>query len=157
MTLNPNPLPGPHGTADVPAAPPACDGVILFAHGARDPAWARPFDAVAASLRTRRPGLPVRTAFLEFMAPDLPAAGDELAQMGCRRVCIVPLFLGAGGHVRKDLPGLVEGLRARHPATAWELSAAIGEVASVIDAMADAALTLAAATGPGPVPGGTAA
>ncbi|WP_310735296.1 hypothetical protein [Mitsuaria sp. TWR114] len=31
------------------------DGLLLFAHGARDPAWAAPFQAIAAELQTRRP------------------------------------------------------------------------------------------------------
>ena len=51
----------------------------------------------------------------------------------------MPLFLGAGGHVRKDLPALVEALRARAPGVALQLHAAIGENDAVIDAMARAA------------------
>ncbi len=100
--------------------------IILFAHGARDPAWAGPFDAVAAALRARAPGVTVQLAFLEFMTPSLPDAGAALAAQGCEQVTVVPLFLGAGGHVRKDLPVLVEGLRASHPGTRWHLSPAIG-------------------------------
>ena len=51
---------------------PAKPGLILFAHGARDPRWAIPFEAVAERVRAARPGVPVRLAFLEFMAPNLP-------------------------------------------------------------------------------------
>jgi sirohydrochlorin cobaltochelatase len=32
-------------------------GLILFAHGARDPRWAEPFEAVAARCRAQRPGV----------------------------------------------------------------------------------------------------
>ena len=46
-------------------------GLILFAHGARDPRWAAPFEDMAARLRARRPALALRLAYLEFMAPDL--------------------------------------------------------------------------------------
>jgi sirohydrochlorin cobaltochelatase len=49
-------------------------GLILFAHGARDPRWATPFEAVAAAVRAARPGLPVRLAFLAFMSPTLLTA-----------------------------------------------------------------------------------
>ncbi len=117
--------------------------IILFAHGARDPAWAGPFEAVATALREQAPGVTVQLAFLEFMTPNLPDAGAALAAKGCTQVTVVPLFLGAGGHVRKDLPVLVDGLRGRHPGTQWQLSPAIGEVDSVTRAMADAALVLA--------------
>lgn len=117
-------------------------GILLFAHGARDPAWARPFEAVAAQLRQAAPGTPVQLAFLEFMAPTIQDAGAQLAAAACTRVSIVPLFLGAGGHVRKDLPRLVEALHAAHPQVAWRLCPAIGEAAPVISAMADVAMSL---------------
>ncbi len=118
--------------------------LILFAHGARDPAWAAPFEAVARTLRAQRPGTTVQLAFLEFMSPDLPTAGASLAAQGCEAVTVVPMFLGAGGHVRRDLPVLIEALRATHPATTWHLAPAIGEVDSVVQAMAEAALRLLA-------------
>ncbi|GAB4040729.1 MAG: CbiX/SirB N-terminal domain-containing protein [Rubrivivax sp.] len=115
-------------------------GVILFGHGARDPRWADPFRAVAARVREREPGVEVRLAFLELMAPDLPTAGAELAATGCTVVTVLPLFLGAGGHVRKDLPAIVDGLRAAHPGVQWRLAPPAGELPSVIDALAGAAL-----------------
>jgi sirohydrochlorin cobaltochelatase len=120
-------------------------GVILFAHGARDPRWAAPFQAVAARVREREPAVEVRLAFLELMTPDLPAAGAELAAAGCDAVTVLPLFLGAGGHVRQDLPMLVDGLRAAYPHVRWELEPPVGELPSVIGAMATAALRAARA------------
>ena len=117
-------------------------GLLLFAHGARDPRWALPFEDVARRIRERAPDLSVELSFLEFMAPGLLEAGRKLAAFGCQRVDVVPLFLGAGGHVRKDLPALLLDLRARHPAVEWHLRGAIGETDSVIDAMALAALEM---------------
>jgi sirohydrochlorin cobaltochelatase len=117
--------------------------LILFAHGARDPRWAAPFEAVAERIRVARPHLEVRLAFLEFMSPDLAAAGAELARAGCTRVVVVPMFLGAGGHVRKDLPVRLDQLRAAWPAVEFVLQPAIGELPEVIDAMALAAGTAA--------------
>jgi sirohydrochlorin cobaltochelatase len=112
--------------------------LLLFAHGARDPRWAAPFEAVAAALRTQQPGLAVQLAYLELMAPDMAAGGAALVAGGATRIDIVPMFLGAGGHVRKDLPVLVDALRAAHPGVAIELHPAIGEQAAVIEAMAAA-------------------
>lgn len=115
-------------------------GLILFAHGARDPRWAAPFEAVAARVRARRPEVSVRLAFLELMTPDLATAGAELAAEGCRSVTVLPLFLGAGGHVRKDLPALVDALRSAFPQVQWALEPPVGELPGVIDAMAAAGL-----------------
>jgi sirohydrochlorin cobaltochelatase len=110
--------------------------IILFAHGARDPRWSQPFEAVAEHLGTLRPGTEVRLAYLEFMAPTLLEAAEDLARGGCTDVSVVPMFLGAGGHVRRDLPQLVEALQLRHPQVQWRLKPAIGEAPSVIQAMA---------------------
>ena len=115
-------------------------GLLLFAHGARDPAWAQPFEAVLRRVREQAPGLEVRLSFLEFMTPTLAEAGAALAAEGCTQVAIVPLFLGTGGHVRKDLPQLVDALRSAHPQVSWTLQPSIGEAPDVIEAMAAAAL-----------------
>ncbi len=115
-------------------------GLILFAHGARDPRWAAPFEAVAAQVRQQRPDVAVRLAYLEIMTPSLADAGADLVAAGCQRVQVLPLFLGAGGHVRKDLPLLVDTLRAAHPGLAVTLLPAVGELPTVVAAMASAAL-----------------
>jgi sirohydrochlorin cobaltochelatase len=114
--------------------------LVLFAHGARDPRWAEPFEAVAARIRAAAPRLPVALAFLELMAPTLEAAVARLVAEGAIDVAVVPLFLGTGGHLRQDLPPLVEALRSAHPGVAIRLHPAIGEHAIVAEAMARAAL-----------------
>ncbi len=117
-------------------------GVLLFCHGARDPNWARPFEAVRARVRERAPDVCVSLAFLEFMTPGLLQAGHELAALGCAHISVVPLFLGTGGHVRKDLPVLIDQLRQSHPLVVWEVRPSIGESEGVILAMANAALSV---------------
>jgi sirohydrochlorin cobaltochelatase len=117
-------------------------GLILFAHGARDPRWAEPFEAVAARVRAARPGLAVRLAFLELMQPSLGDAGSALVAEGCGTIQVLPLFLGAGGHVRKDLPVLVDALRAAHPGVTVTLHPAAGELPTVHAALAQVALEL---------------
>jgi sirohydrochlorin cobaltochelatase len=112
--------------------------LILFAHGARDPRWAAPFEAVAARIRAADADRAVRLAFLEFMTPDLASAGAALVQGGAKAIDIVPMFLGAGGHVRQDLPRQLEVLRAAHPQAVFTLHPAIGEIDAVTQAMAAA-------------------
>ena len=117
-------------------------GLLLLAHGARDAAWALPFEEVARRIRVARPGLALELAFLEFMAPDLLEAGRRLAEAGSLSVDVLPLFLGSGGHVRKDLPELLASLATRHPAVRWRLRPAVGEADAVLAAMAAEALRL---------------
>jgi sirohydrochlorin cobaltochelatase len=116
-------------------------GLLLFGHGARDSRWAEPFDAIAERVRAQAPGVPVQLGFLEFMTPTIVDAGHRLVAAGCTQVDVVPLFLGAGGHVRRDIPLLLAELEAAHAGVQFELHPAIGEIDSVVDAMAAAATT----------------
>ncbi|HEY4350686.1 MAG TPA: CbiX/SirB N-terminal domain-containing protein [Paraburkholderia sp.] len=110
-------------------------GIVLFAHGARDARWAEPFERLADKLRSLR-GTPVSLAFLELMTPDLPTAVAEQAAGGCRAVTIVPVFFGQGGHVREDLPAIVDQCRAAHPDVEIRCATPVGEDDAVIEAIA---------------------
>ena len=86
--------------------------LILFAHGARDPRWAAPFERLREIAQAQLPDTEVVLAFLELMSPRLPEAVAGLAQNGCTSVSVVPVFLGQGGHVLRDGDGAGEGDRA---------------------------------------------
>lgn len=113
---------------------------MLLAHGARDPRWALPFEAIARRLAEAAPAVRTRLCFLEFMAPGIVDAGHALVAEGCGDIDLVPLFLGGGGHVRKDVPLLLAELEAAHPAVRWRLHPPVGERPAVIEALAGAAL-----------------
>jgi sirohydrochlorin cobaltochelatase len=123
------------------------NGVVLFAHGARDPRWAEPFERVRAVVVAQRPTTPVALAYLELMEPDLDGAIDRLVAAGCGAVTIVPLFLGQGSHLRRDLPARVDAVRARLPSIALRVADAAGDDATVVAALADYCLRSASAAG----------
>lgn len=110
--------------------------IILFGHGSRDARWAEPMEAVAARVRGLRPGTPVVCAYLELMAPDLLAAGRDLAAAGAVQIDILPMFLGRGRHARDDLPELVARLQAAHPGARFTLRTALGEDPAMVEAIA---------------------
>lgn len=111
-------------------------GLILFAHGARDPRWAEPFERLRALLQEQVPTVPVALAYLELMQPDLSTAVSQLFTQGCTALKIVPVFFGQGGHIRRDLPALIERLRTDHPGRIIEATAAVGEDEKVLLAIA---------------------
>ncbi len=114
--------------------------ILLFAHGARDPGWAEPFRRIAERLRAAQPGVRVELAFLELMEPRLAGAVGVLAGEGIRRITLVPLFLAQGGHLKEDLPRLLDDIRRQHPAVRIDVTAAIGDSESLTNAIADWAL-----------------
>lgn len=112
--------------------------IVLFAHGARNAEWANPFRELALQLGERLPGERVVLAFLELMRPSLPECAASLYGEGVRSLRIVPVFLGAGGHLKQDLPQLVDTLRGRFPDLGIAVEPPIGEQPEVIAAIAGA-------------------
>ena len=116
---------------------PVNKALVLFAHGARAASWAAPFERLRDSSAARLPDCVVRLAFLELMEPRLPETVAQLVLEGVEDVTIVPVFLGQGGHLLRDLPLLAEGLRAAHPGLRLTVAGAVGEDPGVLAAMTD--------------------
>ena len=114
-------------------------GIILFAHGSRDPLWRLPIEAVALQIKQQSPKVDVVCAFLELTEPDLQTTTQRMADKGLRHIAIVPMFLGVGRHARDDLPELVQGLTEAYPQMSFELLPAIGEHPAMTSLMAEIA------------------
>lgn len=115
-------------------------GIVLFAHGSRDPLWHKPIEAVATHIATLSPLTPVVCAYLELSTPDLPTVTRSLLDRGVRDITILPMFLGVGRHAREDLPGLVVELQTTYPEAQFTLKAAVGEDTRLVQLMAQIAL-----------------
>jgi sirohydrochlorin cobaltochelatase len=114
--------------------------IILFGHGSRDTQWHVPIQAVAQRIRATSPSTTVACAFLELTEPSLAAASSVLIEAGVRQIKVLPMFLGVGRHAREDLPALVVALQLRYPDVIFNVAAAVGENAEVLDLLANIAL-----------------
>ncbi|XLZ72451.1 CbiX/SirB N-terminal domain-containing protein [Massilia sp. SR12] len=115
--------------------------LVLFAHGARAASWAAPFERLRDMVAARSPEVDVSLAFLELMSPRLPEQVAALAARGVDDVTVVPVFLGQGGHVLRDLPLILDELRLAHPGVAIRAVGAVGEDPAVLRAMTDYCLS----------------
>jgi sirohydrochlorin cobaltochelatase len=109
------------------------EGIILIAHGSRDPEWSRPFERIAASLGQKLPAVSIGLAYLEH-GPSLDETVTALFAKGVASIRVVPVFLGQGGHVKEDLPRLVR--ETTRPGLSLTLEKSIGEQPQVIEAIA---------------------
>ncbi len=105
--------------------------LIAFGHGSRDPLWAETLIALGDRLRGEMPGTDVELAYLEFMRPTLAECVDMLWRRGCRSIAVLPVFVGEGSHLRKQLPQLVEAARAGREGLSIELLPAMGDLPEV--------------------------
>ena len=111
-------------------------GLVLFAHGASDPQWARPFEAIRDRVRDVLPGRPVSLAYLESMSPTLEDAIDLLCKQGATHVAVLPLFMSQGAHLKRDVPRILDAIREAHPGVEITLESAVGDVPEILDVIA---------------------
>ena len=140
-------------TNDQPRHQDSPQALILFAHGSRDPDWARPLHGLRDAVAALCPQLPVTLAFLEFMQPTLTQVIAQLAgergasesgassqplqpSQPLRQLRLVPLFLAQGNHTRRDLAALIAQAQQDHPGLQIEVLPALGEVPAVMQALA---------------------
>ena len=109
------------------------EGLVLVAHGSRDPQWSSPFERIAASVAQKLPAASVGLAYLEH-GPSLDEIVTALVAKGVTSIRVVPVFLGQGNHVKEDLPRLVA--QSTRPGLRLTLEKSIGEQPQVIEAIA---------------------
>jgi sirohydrochlorin ferrochelatase len=110
-------------------------GYVVFAHGSSIESANDAVRAVAAEMARRGKYEAVEAAFLEGGQPDLAAAVELLAGCGLTRVVVVPYFLTLGLHLQRDLPHLVERIRAAHPEIRVEVTAPLDGHPAMVDAL----------------------
>ncbi|HQZ01421.1 MAG TPA: CbiX/SirB N-terminal domain-containing protein [Thauera sp.] len=115
---------------------PESAAVVLFGHGARDPEWAGPMRRIRERMLAQSDAPRVELAFLEFMQPTLSETIAACVASGARRIVVVPIFLAQGGHLKRDLPVMLDEVRAAHPDCDISLVIAAGEADPVVAAMA---------------------
>jgi sirohydrochlorin cobaltochelatase len=115
-------------------------GIVLFAHGSRDPLWRLPIEAVSQQIKNMSPSTEVMCAFLELTSPDLPTCVQKMSEQGLAHISVVPMFLGIGKHAREDLPEIMQELKTNYPHIQFDLRRAIGEEPELTLAMAKIAL-----------------
>jgi len=70
------------------------------------------------------------------MSPQLAPCAEALLAEGYDRLVVLPMFIAQGGHLKRDVPLLLDELRARYPQASFELAGAVGEAEAIVQAMA---------------------
>lgn len=113
--------------------------LLLIAHGSREPEANADLYHVVAEMRRRGGFAIVEPAFLELAEPNGDEAGRRCVEQGAERVVILPYFLSAGVHVRRDLTDIRGRLAARFPQVEFALAEPLGRHPQMIDIVAERA------------------
>ncbi len=85
--------------------------ILLLAHGSSDRRWCETFETLAGPTLDALPE--ARIAYMELAEPSLESQIEQAAADGITDIRVVPLFLAAGRHLRRDVPAMLEALEAR--------------------------------------------
>ncbi len=89
-------------------------GVMICGHGSRDPEACAQFARVVARIAERLPQWPVEMGYLEFARPVIREGLDRLRARGVDHVLAVPGMLFAAGHVKNDVPSVLNSYAHEH-------------------------------------------
>ncbi|GAB3211767.1 Sirohydrochlorin ferrochelatase [Marinactinospora thermotolerans DSM 45154] len=121
--------------------------LVAVAHGSRDARSSRAVEALFARVRRLRPGLDVRVAYLDHVAPDPRAAVASLAAEGAGAAVVLPALLTAAYHSKVDLPRELAAARAAWPWLRLGYAATLGPHPLLLEAverrLAEAGVTAA--------------
>jgi sirohydrochlorin cobaltochelatase len=112
-------------------------GVMLCGHGSRDEDAVAEFALLAKHLGRRLPQYPVEFGYLEFATPVIRDGLDKLKAQGVNRVLAVPGMLFAAGHVKNDIPSVLNSYAARHEGFRIDYGRDLGIDARMLRAAAD--------------------
>ncbi|HEX6111697.1 MAG TPA: sirohydrochlorin chelatase [Geminicoccaceae bacterium] len=89
-------------------------GVMVCGHGSRDVDAVEEFQRLVRTLASRLPEHPLESGFLEFARPILREGLDRLRGRGVDHVLAVPGMLFAAGHVKNDVPSVLNAYAVEH-------------------------------------------
>jgi len=104
---------------------------ILLAHGSSDPAWGETFIGLTQRACERED---TYLAFMELSSPSLEEIVSENAAKGYTHLCVLPLFLAKGRHLKVDIPKKLRHIESQHPLTT-KLLPPIGEHPRLAEAL----------------------
>jgi sirohydrochlorin ferrochelatase len=114
--------------------------LLLIAHGSRQEEANADLHHLAAALREQGNFAVVEASFLELANPDIDTAGARCVAAGAERIVLLPYFLSAGVHVRRDLAEARTRLALRFPQVEFRLAEPLGRHPRLLDVVTDRAI-----------------
>ena len=112
-------------------------GILLCGHGSRDANAIREFAVLAKMLAQRLPDVDVDHGFLEFARPVIRTGLDALRAKGNTEILALPGMLFAAGHVKNDIPSVLNTYMAEHPGVSVRYGRELGIDLKMIRAAGD--------------------
>lgn len=123
--------------------------VLLIGHGTRRTAGVAEFHNLANQLQQALPDRTCLAGFLELVEPSVPEALEMLRQQGFHHIVALPALLMAAGHVKNDIPVMLNAFQAQYPELQITFGADLGVHPNLLQVARERIESLEADFGPG--------
>jgi sirohydrochlorin ferrochelatase len=113
--------------------------LLLIAHGSRVEDANEDLRELARRVRAASHYAIVEPSYLELAEPDIAGGAQRCIRQGAKRVIMLPYFLSAGLHVRRDLEAAQRRLQGLHADVEFLLADPIGQHPKMIEILLDRA------------------
>jgi sirohydrochlorin ferrochelatase len=113
--------------------------LLLIAHGSRQEEANADLHRLVGAMEERRRYAVVEASFLELAEPTVAQAAARCVARGAERVILLPYFLSAGIHVRRDLAEIMQRLSEEHPRVEFSLAEPLGPHPLLVEIVAERA------------------
>ncbi|MGG5253568.1 sirohydrochlorin chelatase [Neobacillus sp. SM06] len=76
-------------------------------------------------------------SFLEFTEPSIEQGFFRCVEKGAAEITVVPLFLLAAGHIKRDIPRIITSLKKKHPAIKVDIRNPFGVQSEILDGVVE--------------------
>jgi sirohydrochlorin ferrochelatase len=113
------------------------EAILYVGHGTRSKKGAQEARDFLSGIISKSSAAVQEISFLELAEPSIGEGFASCIRRGASSVKVVPIFLLAAGHIKKDIPDILKGLQNKFPHIPIELADPFGVQQTIIDAVAD--------------------
>ncbi|MDM5327188.1 sirohydrochlorin chelatase [Neobacillus sp. CF12] len=111
--------------------------ILYIGHGTRSKKGAVEIRAFIERVRARIDVSIQELSFLELTEPLIEEGFEKCVQQGATQIDVVPLFLLAAGHIKRDIPEALSPLIAKYPTIPVEIKNPFGVQEVILDGVAE--------------------
>lgn len=107
--------------------------IIIIDHGSKSITATEEFDFIVNTVKKKYINDHVYGAHMEINSPSLGEIVKQLANTQIKNILVVPYFLFNGRHIIRDIPQMIEELKAQYPAINFKMAGPIGKEEQMAD------------------------
>jgi sirohydrochlorin ferrochelatase len=111
--------------------------ILYIGHGTRSKKGAVEIRAFIDKVKARIDVRIQELSFLELTEPLIEEGFEKCVEQGATEIDVVPLFLLAAGHVKRDIPEALSSLIAKYPTIPVKIKNPFGVQEVILDAVAE--------------------